>query len=193
MHSGRTAALGLLLLVGLTARVQAQSAEDVSRAKTHFEAARALYSLGNYESALREFTSGYTLVPKPRFLLNIGHCHRKLSQFDKAREAYQRFLAEVPADDPDRAEAQRYLTEVENAPPPVTPPTVVTPVVATSQPVITSVPVDKKMSKLKLHLAWGIPVGAAVVVGLALGIYFGTRGPTDCDGATPGWCFTVTR
>jgi tetratricopeptide (TPR) repeat protein len=189
MHSVRPAALGLLLLLGLTARAQAQSADDVSRAKTHFEAARALYSLGNYESALREFTSGYSLVPKPRFLLNIGHCHRKLAQYDKARDAYQRFLAEVPADDPDRAEAQRYLTEVENTPTP-TPTPVVTPVASTPSPVITTAPPDKKMSKLKLHLAWAIPVGAAVVVGLAVGIYFGTRDPLDCTGATLG-CFPV--
>jgi tetratricopeptide (TPR) repeat protein len=177
----------MVLIVGAAGAAQAQSSDEVSRAKTHFEAARALYSLGKYESALGEFSSGYALVPKPRFLLNIGHCHRKLGQPDKAREAYARFLAEVPADDPDREEAQRYLAEVEKAATPVTPPPQVS---APPSVVVTPAPApDKRSSKLK-HLYWAIPVGAAVIVGVAVGAYYGSRPSVDCSGETLG-CFMI--
>ena len=176
-------AVALLLWGGAA---QAESPEDMmARARTHFEAGRALYALNNYADALREFTAGYQLVPKPRFLLNIGHCHRKLNQHDKARDAYKKFLAEVAPDDPDRAEAQKYLAETEtalaNAPPPSPPPVEVKPEnTVVSRPATQP---EKKSSGLK-HLAWAIPVGVVVIVGVSLGAYFGTRSSLDCTGAT---------
>lgn len=189
MGSLRAVALLHALLIGLLAAAvapvcaqpSAQTTErDAARARTHFQAGQALYALSRYEDALREFRAGYALVPKARFLLNIGHSHRRLGQLADARAAFQQFLERVPESDPDRAEARSYLAEVETAlqNAPATPP--VAEVAATPQALTTPAPPRRRALK---HLAWALPLGAAVIVGVSLGAYFGTR-PDPCAGAT---------
>ena len=87
--------------------------DPVTRARTHFEAGRALYQLGNYNEALREFAAGYQLAPRPQFLLNLGQCYRKLDDLPNAREMYQRYLHDAPASDPERPQAQQILAEID--------------------------------------------------------------------------------
>ena len=166
--------------------------DPLGRARTHFEAGRALYQLGNYNEALREFGAGYELAPRPQFLLNLGQCYRKLNDLDKAREYYQRYLHEAPPTDPERAQAQQILVEIERsiaerdtaaasaaAPPPVVAATVVTPASAAT---LTARAAPPRRTWIKRNW-WIVPVGAVVVgVGLGLGVYYGTRS-SACDGA----------
>jgi tetratricopeptide (TPR) repeat protein len=86
---------------------------DAVRSRKHYEAGRALYDVGNYQAALAEFSAGYELVPRPLFLLNIGQCHRKLGNYDKARESFDEFLKVAPKDEPARARAVQLISEVE--------------------------------------------------------------------------------
>jgi tetratricopeptide (TPR) repeat protein len=127
---GHVRPVTLLALLALGAGTAwAQSEDPVARARTHFEAGRALYQLGNYTEAAREFAAGYELVPKPQFLLNLGQCYRKLDQLEQARNMYQRYLTDAPASDPERPQAEQILDEIErqiaarqaNAPPPPAP------------------------------------------------------------------------
>jgi hypothetical protein len=184
----------VVMVLACAARAQAQSEDPVARARTHFEAGRALYQLGNYNEALREFAAGYELAPRPQFLLNLGQCYRKLDDLANARAMYQRYLHDAPASDPERSQAQQILAEIDqqiadkqaaSAPPPVTtPPTVAAaPATNTAAMTVTQTAPPPRKSWIKRNW-WIIPVGAVVVgVGVGLGVYYGTRAPDPCSGA----------
>lgn len=185
--------IGLLLAVlACAAAAHAQPDDSIARARTHFEAGRALYQLGNYNEALREFAAGYQLAPRPQFLLNLGQCYRKLDDLQKAREMYQRYLHDAPSSDPERPQAQQILAEIDRqiadrqaaaaTTPPTPPPTESAPA-ATSATTLTATAPPPKRSWIKRNW-WIIPVGAVVVgVGVGLGVYYGTRAPDPCSGA----------
>jgi tetratricopeptide (TPR) repeat protein len=178
------------------AAAQAQSEDAIGRARTHFEAGRALYQLGNFNEALREFAAGYQLVPKPQFLLNLGQCYRKLDDLAQAREMYQRYLHDAPATDPERQQAQQILAEIDqqiadqraaSAPPPPPPPVASAPPPTSAEPsaatALTASAPPAKKSWIKRNW-WILPVGAVVVgVGVGLGVYYGTRTADPCSGA----------
>jgi Tfp pilus assembly protein PilF len=185
----------VVMVLACAGRAQAQSEDPVARARTHFEAGRALYQLGNYNEALREFAAGYQLAPRPQFLLNLGQCYRKLDDLANARAMYQRYLHDAPASDPERPQAQQILAEIDqqiadkqaaSAPPP----TVTAPPTQTASPstspaamTVTQTAPPPKKSWIKRNW-WIIPVGAVVVgVGVGLGVYYGTRSPDPCSGA----------
>ena len=169
----------MLVLALLAGVARAQGADDVAKARQHFEAGRALYNLGNFRDAIREFSAGYQLAPRPQFLVNLGQAYRKLGELEKARDQYRKFLDEAPPNDPDREQVQQILGELEQqiaaqpppAPAPAPAPTV-TPV--PSQAALTaSAPPRRSWAKRNW---WVFPVGA-VVVGAALGVglYFGLQ------------------
>ena len=189
--------IGLVIAVlACAAAAHAQADDDIARARTHFEAGRALYQLGNYNEALREFAAGHQLAPRPQFLLNLGQCYRKLDDLGKAREMYQRYLHDAPSSDPERPQAQQILAEIDRqiadrqaaaaaaaTPTPVPPPATESAPAAASATTLTATAPPPKRSWIKRNW-WIIPVGAVVVgVGVGLGVYYGTRAPDPCSGA----------
>ena len=192
----RDIGLGLAVLA-CAAAAHAQSNDDISRARTHFEAGRALYQLGNYDEALREFAAGYELAPRPQFLLNLGQCYRKLDNLEQARAMYQRYLHDAPVSDPERPQAQQILAEIDRqiadkqaaaaaaaAPPPTAPTgTTAAPASAPAATATLTAAAPARKPWIKRNW-WIIPVGAAVVgVAVGLGVYYGTRAPDPCSGA----------
>jgi len=192
----RDIGLGLAVLA-CAAAAHAQSNDDISRARTHFEAGRALYQLGNYDEALREFAAGYELAPRPQFLLNLGQCYRKLDNLEQARAMYQRYLHDAPVSDPERPQAQQILAEIDRqiadkqaaaaaaaAPPPTAPTgTTAAPASAPTATATLTAAAPARKPWIKRNW-WIIPVGAAVVgVAVGLGVYYGTRAPDPCSGA----------
>jgi tetratricopeptide (TPR) repeat protein len=190
MGRGRNRAiLWLLAALLLPLAARAESADDLGRAKTHFVAGRALYELGNYPEAIREFSAGHRLAPRPQFLLNLGQCYRKLGDLEQARAMYRRFLGEVGPDDPQRAEAQEVLAVIERslaehpqppgsvraaAPGDAAAGALVKPALASRRPFI------------KRHW-WIIPASVVVAgVGVGLGVYYGTRSSSPCSSANLG-------
>jgi tetratricopeptide (TPR) repeat protein len=202
------------LLLGAVAH--AQSDDAVARARSHFEAGRALYNLKQYTDAIREFSAGYQLVPKPQFLVNLGQCYDRLGDgtqdptarreaLEHARDMYKKFLDDAPPKDPLRdqvtgifADLEKRLAAlpapapkpVEPAPKPVEPTPVVAPV--STAPANNSDNGPKKKSAIA-RFWWIIPVAAVVVVGVSLGAYYGTRpsGP-NCGSATYG-CIDASK
>lgn len=189
----------LAFVTGAAHAAWAQSGDAVARARTHFQAGRALYDLGNYTDAIREFSAGYQLVPKPQFLINLGQSYRKLGDLERARDMYKRFLADAPPDDPDRGQAKVVLADVErqiamqppkplpeskSPPPPPAPGTTTEPHTPAAKPApapapssvatTTTTPAPEKKSFARRHW-WIFPVGAVVLAGAAVGIYFGVR------------------
>lgn len=102
----------MVLMAGLGGAARADE-DDETRARAHYEIGLGLYRLGDYRAALREFAAGYELVPKSGFLINLGQTYRKLGDLAHARDMYRRFLADAPASDPQRPQAQQMLAELE--------------------------------------------------------------------------------
>jgi len=166
-----------LALVGVANMARAD--DKTVRARAHSEAGRALYSIGDYDAALREFVIGYQLVPKPQFLVNLGQTYRKLGQIDKAREMYGKYLTEAPEDDPHRASVLQILGELDHEAPVaqqvrITPP-------PTAPIAVVAGPELRRFNRR--HLGWILPTTALVLAGVAVGVYFGVR---PSDGCQPG-------
>jgi tetratricopeptide (TPR) repeat protein len=188
----------LLILVQLSPLARADDERTV-RAKARFEAGRALYSLGDYEAALREFAAGYQQVPRPQFLINLGQTYRKLERFDKAREMYEKFLAEASPDDPNRPAVAKILDELREEaarrkpepplPSPLTPTPTPTPPPAPPAPaplVVAPAPSPPARHRFdKRQLGWIIPVAVVVAAGAAVGIYFAARPGDGCVAGLP--------
>jgi hypothetical protein len=100
--------------------------------------AREAFAAGRYEDALDLFAKLYAQTLHPVYLRNIGRCHQKLRQPDKAIDKFREYLAKekkITADE--RKEIDGYIKEMEalrdeqarqnTPPPPNNPPPPVTP------------------------------------------------------------------
>jgi tetratricopeptide (TPR) repeat protein len=179
-------ALLLAALLCIPGRATAQS-DDEGRSRAHYDAGRALFVLGNYPEALREFTSGYQLSGRPKFLLNIAQCYRRLGEPRRAREMLEQYLQRGAPTDAERADISRILAELDREPdrdqraqPAASPPPqAVSYQKATSDaPLIQATPAPRR-SFIRRHW-WIIPVSVVAAAGLAVGIYFAARPSVDC-------------
>ena len=97
----------LVVMLSLTCAVaRAQPAptpaEDVDIAKAHFNTGEVNYEHGRFADAAREFEEAYRLSGKAPLLYNVGKSYDGSNDFARALDAYQRFLAAAPPDNPDR-------------------------------------------------------------------------------------------
>jgi tetratricopeptide (TPR) repeat protein len=96
-------AVALLLSIVAPARAQpAPNGDDVDIAKAHFNTGQTYYEHGRFEDAAREFEEAYRLAGKAPLLYNVGKSYDGSNDFARALDAYQRFLAAAPSDNPDR-------------------------------------------------------------------------------------------
>jgi hypothetical protein len=86
----------LLLLSSLSSpsTASAQTADDTA-AQAHFQVAASYYDMGDYESALREFTMAYNLSHRPQLHYNLSLCHQQLGHLTEAADALQSYLDQV--------------------------------------------------------------------------------------------------
>lgn len=190
----------LLLSIAFTGAARAADGVE-ARARDHYEAGRTLYRLGNYREALAQFTAGYELVHKPRFLINLAQTFRKLGDDANARRMIERYLAEADLNDPARAQAKELLAELgpDPAPPPTTPPRAPAPaptvIAQPAPPSVVAAPAPPPSRRASGWRRWGwiLPVSIVVVAGVAVGAYFGATAATDpCRGASIG-CVSANR
>jgi tetratricopeptide (TPR) repeat protein len=192
----------LVLAFALDAAAAPESTDAIARARKHYAAGRALYDLGNYNDALREFTSGYELAPKPLFLLDIGQCHRKLHDYEKARQSFSDFLERATKDEPARARALQLLKDVdreaesEESQPAPEPPKPIAPVVEPPPPIAVAPPPppaapppalapppsvvaapDTAHRRARRRLVLGLTISSAILVaaGVSVGLVFALR------------------
>ena len=96
--------LGLVLAlgaVGFPQRVDAVSHHSsgsavTQRARRHFLQGKRAFEAKRYSVALKEFEAGYAIVPRPGFLLNMGHAARRMGELKRARDYYLKFLESDP-------------------------------------------------------------------------------------------------
>jgi hypothetical protein len=114
-------ALALLVTLAalpLRAALGASRADDAeAEARRRFGHGKQLFDEHKYREAAQEFEAGYAVVPKPGFLLNIGHSYRRAGELEKARHYYQLFLEKDKdkASAAQRAEVQGYLKAIDKA------------------------------------------------------------------------------
>lgn len=176
-------AVAVLVILCLVPSLRGEERDPTARARLYFETGRLLFKEGDYEQAAKQFQSGYAILPRPQFLFNIARCYHKLEQLDKARDAYQRYLREAPADDPDRERATRSLDDIESkrpkepAPPPIgTPPSSpqAAPAPSNANLSLTAAPTPPRKSFARRNW-WIVPVAGVVVAGAVVGIVLGVR------------------
>jgi len=88
-------------------------AEDKATAKTHYEIGTRLYEVREYGKALEEYKAAYVAKPDPAFLFNIGQCLRKLDRNPEAVDFFQQYLRKTPPDDPNRAQAEARIRNIQ--------------------------------------------------------------------------------
>jgi len=80
-------------------------------AREHVRKGAEAFQAGRYDEALVEFEAGYTAVPRPAFVLNMGHAARKAGYAARARECYERYL-ELEPGSPQRAEVEKAIADL---------------------------------------------------------------------------------
>lgn len=107
------ASLSVSVFAGSISTVAAAADSDKAVARAHYETATRLYDLREYAKALDEYKAAYLAKPDPAFLFNIGQCFRKLGNTASAVEFYQQYLKKTPEDDPNRAQAEARIRDIE--------------------------------------------------------------------------------
>jgi tetratricopeptide (TPR) repeat protein len=100
----------IVLFACATASAQptpAPAGDDVDIAKAHFNTGQVNYEHGRFADAAREFEEAYRLSGKAPLLYNVGKSYDGSNDFAHALDAYQRFLAAAPPDNPDRDFSQK--------------------------------------------------------------------------------------
>lgn len=189
----RPAALLCLALLLAPPLARAADADAVAKAQTHYRAGKTLYDLGNYEGAIREFAAGYSLVPRPEFLLNLGQAYRRGGDLPKAKEMYLRYLEKAPESAPERPGVHETLQELEAELRAQPPPASDRPEASTLVP---KAPVTEPAAQIEAekpfnHAVWAVPVAVAVAVGVGVAIFFATRPPDACGTAGGLGCFDL--
>ena len=84
----------------------AQSPSDLETAKKLFAQGEQLYQQEKYREASERLLLAYELSHRSRILYNVGKCHERLAEYEKAIGYYRRYLTETPfADDQKDVEA----------------------------------------------------------------------------------------
>jgi tetratricopeptide (TPR) repeat protein len=108
----RTLAL-LIALAGPEGAPPAPSSED--SVEQHAALGQRHLEHGRYQDAIAEFRRAYELRAEPRLLLGIAEAYRLYGIVERALFFYQRYLAAIPEDAPDRADVVQKMSELEQA------------------------------------------------------------------------------
>jgi len=168
-------------------------------AKTEYEEGVRQYAADHFADAAAAFERAYALAPRPLILFNIGQCRRKTGDFDRALEAYKKYILTAGASErPETiAEARTYIVQIEaykdeqraaaqhgptpdpTPPPPAIADPYVQPPPPTPAVVLKDAPPRRPLYKSPA-LWGGVGAGAAVILALGLGLGLGLR-PHDPD------------
>lgn len=85
-------------------------------AKAHYARAEDLYARGAYEEAIAEYESAYRLKPHPNTIYNIAQAYERLLDYAQSVLWFERYLAEAPADAPNRVVVENRLRILRNLP-----------------------------------------------------------------------------
>ena len=95
------------------AQEESDGGSEEDKAAEHFAAGRKLYTQGKYKEAIEELLKAYELRPAPPILLNIGRTYEKVGDKPKALEFYKKFLLKARTVDPNRAQVEKLVKQLE--------------------------------------------------------------------------------
>jgi tetratricopeptide (TPR) repeat protein len=178
----------MVVLVALTAIAHAAPPSQEDLARSHYVAGEEEYARGRWSEALHEFQIGYSLSPRPEFLINFAQVYRKLGDYDRAIAECERYLATGP-DASLAAQAHRLLQQLreekQHAPPPKPMAPVMT---APAQPAANQVVTTTPPPSPRKSRRWVAPVVAVAAVvaaaGIVVGVVFATQ-PRDTFPSSP--------
>lgn len=104
-----------LILGALAGHARAAAADDEaeSEARRRFRRGTKLFDDGKFREAAHEFESGYAVMPRTGFLMNIAHSYRRAGDLKKAKRYYELFLQRETESPLQRAEATEYIKLVD--------------------------------------------------------------------------------
>lgn len=91
---------------------QSPDAAKMKEAGGHFERGVGLYKEADYRGALVEFRRAYELAPNATVRFNLGQAQYQLRDYPAALTTFEAYLAEAPANAPNRAEAEGAVTQL---------------------------------------------------------------------------------
>lgn len=187
-----------IAIVASTGYAQPTAGDSEARAKQSYERGKAFVSETRFADAYSAFAAGYEASPRPLFLFNMGECSRALGDKTRARDLYQRYLADDPSGElvatararlaelgpalaePPRAPAKPTVT----IPPPLVAAEVASPMMTPPNHAIT---VEQPSPPLWRRKSLWIAVGVAIIGG-SVAVYAATRHGETC---TPPSCVPV--
>lgn len=82
-------------------------------AQRYFEQGEALFKVGKFTAALREYQKAFDAEPLPELLYNIGQCYRNLGDYEHAILNFKTYLSLLP-NAPDRAQVETLIENLED-------------------------------------------------------------------------------
>ncbi len=101
-------------LVSAPALAAPQGSSDKTP-REYVDAAVAEFNLGHFAESAALFEKAYQLDPAPVLLFNMGQCHRRLGNNDRALFFYRRYLEQAPAQAPERHEVEQRIADLERS------------------------------------------------------------------------------
>jgi tetratricopeptide (TPR) repeat protein len=104
--------LATLAMVSVrTARGAPSRLDDEKESRRLFQKAELGFNLGKFEDALADYQAAYQAKPLPGFLFNIAQCYRNLTNYERARFFYRRYLKLEPRS-PNRHLVEQLIAEM---------------------------------------------------------------------------------
>jgi tetratricopeptide (TPR) repeat protein len=100
----------VILLVAIAGSATAPGNSETRR---QFDQGSTAYDLGDFGEAIDHFKAAYRQSPESVFLFNIAQCYRQLKDIEHAEYFYRSYLRKAGPDAPSRADAERWLRELE--------------------------------------------------------------------------------
>lgn len=99
----------------LYAQPAPQKPEEIKQAKELFYDAEAFFRIGDWRSALEDFSRSYQLFADPRALFYMAQCQQQLGQYNEALQNYKDFLqlAGATLEERERQAVESKISEVE--------------------------------------------------------------------------------
>jgi hypothetical protein len=89
------------------------AAAPTADARELFRRGEAAYSAGNYELAIREWNSAFSVDPRPRIQFNLSQAYERLGRLEEAMAALKKFLDSGDPDDPMYSDANARLSALQ--------------------------------------------------------------------------------
>ncbi len=114
----RLASLCFAIAISLSAVCFAQEASSPAAAtpvdaREAFRRGEAAYSAGNYDQAIREWSTAYKIDPRPRIQFNLSQAYERMGALENAMTALRNFLDSGDPDDPMYSDANARLAALQ--------------------------------------------------------------------------------